>query len=133
MFLLLLTFREYEPQPAAAASDSEDEGSGEDEEVSFTDVKEVLSTEQENPGHFTLPPHLRCASHVLNFFSTADIEKRLTVTTNTHKQDNQTTNIIYSSATAKCSALWTKASRSTVAAELDESVCGKKLIDKSQQ
>ncbi|KAL1268767.1 hypothetical protein QQF64_034130 [Cirrhinus molitorella] len=51
-------FREYDPKPAA--SDSEDEGSGEDEEVSFTDVQEVLSTEQEDPGHFTLPPHLRC-------------------------------------------------------------------------
>lgn len=133
MFLLLLTFREYEPQPAAAASDSEDEGSGEDEVVSFTDVKEVLSTEQENPGHFTLPPHLRCASHILNFFSTVDIEKwliGLLVCVGCHCQ---TTNIIYRSATAKCSALWTKASRSTVAAELDESVCGKKLIDKSQQ
>ncbi|XP_073694418.1 uncharacterized protein [Garra rufa] len=116
-FLLsLLTFREYEPKPAAA-SDSEDEGSGEDEEVSFTDVQEVLSTEQD-PGHFTLPPHLRCASHTLNLISTVDIEKWLTVTNKT----------IYRSATAKCSALWTKASRSTVAAELVQSLCGKKLV-----
>ncbi|CAM4537339.1 unnamed protein product [Leuciscus chuanchicus] len=105
-------FREY------AASDSEDEGSGEDEEVSFTYVQEVLSTEQEDPGHFTLPPHLRCASHTLNLISTVDIEKWLTVTNKT----------IYRSATAKCSALWTKASRSTVAAELVESLCGKKLM-----
>uniref|UniRef100_A0A8C2E8A6 BED-type domain-containing protein n=1 Tax=Cyprinus carpio TaxID=7962 RepID=A0A8C2E8A6_CYPCA len=113
-------FREYEPKPAAAAaaSDSEDEGSGEDEEVSFTDVQEVFSTEQEDPGHFTLPPHLRCASHTLNLISTVDIEKWLTVTNKT----------IYRSATAKCSALWTKASRSTVAAELVESLCGKKLM-----
>uniref|UniRef100_A0A8C1MFN9 BED-type domain-containing protein n=1 Tax=Cyprinus carpio TaxID=7962 RepID=A0A8C1MFN9_CYPCA len=64
------------------------------------------------------PPHLRCASHTLNLISTVDIEKWLTVTNKT----------IYRSATAKCSALWTKASRSTVAAELVESLCGKKLM-----
>lgn len=86
--------------------------------MSFTDVQEVLSTEQEDPGHFTLPPHLRCAWHTLNLISTVDIEKWLTVTNRT----------IYRSATAKCSALWTKASRSTVAAELVESLCGKKLM-----
>lgn len=86
--------------------------------MSFTDVQEVLSTEQEDPGHFTLPPHLRCASHTLNLISTVDTEKWLTVTNKT----------IYRSATAKCSALWTKASRSTVAAELVESLCGKKLM-----
>jgi len=59
--------------------------------VTFTDVQEVLSTEQEEPGHFTLPPHLRCASHTLNLISTVDIEKWLTVTNKT----------IYRSATAK--------------------------------
>lgn len=76
------------------------------------------SPRNKSKGHFTLPPHLRCASHTLNLISTVDIEKWLTVTNKT----------IYRSATAKCSALWTKASRSTVAAELVESLCGKKLM-----
>ena len=130
LFLSLFTFREYEPRPPAAASaaeDSEDEGSGEDEEVTFTNVQEVLSTEQD-PGQFTLPPHIRCASHTLNLISTGDIEKWLTATNTHSNQTKQTTKTIYRSATAKCSALWTKASRSTVAAELVESICGKKLI-----
>lgn len=105
-----------EAQPAAA-SDSEDEGSGEDEEVTFTDVREVLSSDQDQ-GQFTLPPHLRCASHTLNLISTNDIEKWLTTTPESKS--------VYRSAIAKCSAPWTKASRSIVAAELVESVCGKK-------
>lgn len=94
--------------------------------MTFTDVQEVLSTEQEDPGHFTLSPHLRCASHTRNLISTNDIEKWLTMTTNTDSnQTKQTTKTVYRSATAKCSALWTKASRSTVAAVLVESMCGK--------
>lgn len=66
-------------------------------------------------------PHLRCASHTLNLISTNDIEKWLTMTTNTgYNQTTQTTKTVYRRATVKCSALWTKASRSTVAAEIVE-------------
>uniref|UniRef100_A0A672F911 BED-type domain-containing protein n=1 Tax=Salarias fasciatus TaxID=181472 RepID=A0A672F911_SALFA len=109
----------------AAASDSEDEGDGveieeTDEEVTFTDVGEVLSNETDQAEHFTLPPHLRCASHTLNLVTTTDMEKHLT----THQESKA----VYRSAFAKCSALWNKASRSTVAAELVEKLCGKKLI-----
>lgn len=58
-------FRVFETP--AAASDSEDEGDGvedqeTDEEVTFTDVGEVLSNEANQVEHFTLPPHL-CIAH----------------------------------------------------------------------
>uniref|UniRef100_A0A3Q4MDV2 HAT C-terminal dimerisation domain-containing protein n=1 Tax=Neolamprologus brichardi TaxID=32507 RepID=A0A3Q4MDV2_NEOBR len=78
-------------------SDS-DEESEEDEEVTFTDVEQTLSTESE--GQFSLPPHLR--SNEAKF--------------------------IYRSATSKCSAMWTKANCSSVASELVDNFFKKKLI-----
>ncbi|XP_019216869.2 uncharacterized protein LOC109202836 [Oreochromis niloticus] len=96
-------------------SDS-DEESEEDEEVTFTDVEQTLSTESE--GQFSLPPHLRCASHTLNLIF-HDVEKWL--------QANEA-KFIYRSATSKCSAMWTKANRSSVASELVDNFFKKKLI-----
>lgn len=106
-------FKVYAPP----ASDT-DEGDEEDEGVAFTDVGEVLSTNPE--GQFSLPPHFRCASHTLNLISTNDVDKWLT--------SNTESKAVYRSATGKCSALWTKSSRSTVAAELVEDMCKRKLI-----
>ncbi|KAL3991392.1 C-C motif chemokine 4 [Sarotherodon galilaeus] len=96
-------------------SDS-DEESEEDEEVTLTDVEQTLSTESE--GQFSLPPHLRCASHTLNLIF-HDVEKWL--------QANEA-KFIYRSATSKCSAMWTKANRSSVASELVDNFLKKKLI-----
>ncbi|KAL4007318.1 hypothetical protein ACER0C_001170 [Sarotherodon galilaeus] len=96
-------------------SDS-DEELEEDEEVTFTDVEQTLSTESE--GQFSLPPHLRCASHTLNLIF-HDVEKWL--------QANEA-KFIYRSATSKCSAMWTKANRSSVASELVDNFFKKKLI-----
>ncbi|XP_073725966.1 uncharacterized protein [Misgurnus anguillicaudatus] len=97
-------------------SDSEDDF--DDDEVTFTDVGQALSSQSD--GQFTLPPHLSCASHTLNVVSRNDIEKWLTT-----KNESKTT---YRSVLAKCSDLWTKASRSTVASELVEDVIKRKLI-----
>lgn len=83
-------------------SDS-DEESEEDEEVTFTDVEQTLFTDSD--GQFSLPPHLRCASHTLNLIF-HDVEKRL--------KANES-KVIYRNAVSKCSALWTKAKRSSVA------------------
>ncbi|KAL4007527.1 hypothetical protein ACER0C_001379 [Sarotherodon galilaeus] len=96
-------------------SDS-DEESEEDEEVTFTDVEQTLSTESE--GQFSLSPHLRCASHTLSLIF-HDVEKRL--------QANEA-KFIYRSATSKCSAMWTKANHSSVASELVDNFFKKKLI-----
>lgn len=96
-------------------SDS-DEESEEDEEVTFTDVAQTLSTDYD--GQFSLPPHLRCASHTLNLIF-HDVEKWLTA---------NESKVIYRSAISKCSALWTKANRSSVASELVDNFFKKKLI-----
>lgn len=68
----------------------------------------------------TLPPHQRCASHTLNLVSCTDVDKWILST--------PATKAIYRSATTKCTALWNKASRSTVAAETVDDVIAKKLL-----
>ncbi|KAL7372273.1 hypothetical protein ABVT39_013095 [Epinephelus coioides] len=62
---------------------------------------------------------LQCASHTLNLISCNDIDKWLSFS------DSK---CLYRSATAKCAALWTKASRSTLASEIVDEICGKKMI-----
>ncbi|XDV11620.1 hypothetical protein PO909_000509 [Leuciscus waleckii] len=102
-------------QPESLSGDDDDE---EDEEVTFTNVADVLDTSTEEG--IVLPPHLRCASHTLNFISCSDVDKWLL--------SNPGTKGIYRSATAKCTALWSKASRSTLASELVGDLVGKKLL-----
>lgn len=96
-------------------SDDDDE---EDEEVIFTDVADVLDTATEEG--IVLPPHQRCASHTLNLISCSDVDKWLL--------SNPGTKGIYRSATAKCTALWSKANRSTLASEIVGDLVGKKLL-----
>ncbi|XDV11629.1 hypothetical protein PO909_000517, partial [Leuciscus waleckii] len=95
-----------------------DDDDEEDEEVTFTNVADVLDTSTEEG--IVLPPHLRCASHTLNFISCSDVDKWLL--------SNPGTKGIYRTATAKCTALWSKASRSTLASELVGDLVGKKLL-----
>lgn len=108
-------FKMYQP----VESDSED---GEDE-VPFTDVNDVLHSNESQDGDgvvIALPPHHRCASHTLNLISCTDVEKWLL-----SKPD---TKAAYRSAVAKCTTLWNKASRSTLAAEALDEVISKKLL-----
>ncbi len=100
-------------QPESLSDDDED-----DEEVTFTDVADVFDTSTEEG--IVLPPHQRCASHTLNLISCSDVDKWLL--------SNPGTKAIYRSATAKCTALWSKASRSTLASELVGDLVGKKLL-----
>jgi len=89
----------------------------EDDEVTFTDISEALQTRvvfdddggDEDDTVITLPLHQRCASHTLNLVSCTDIDRWLLSTPGTKP--------VYRSATTKCTGLWNKASRSTVAAE----------------
>uniref|UniRef100_A0A8C9X4J4 BED-type domain-containing protein n=1 Tax=Sander lucioperca TaxID=283035 RepID=A0A8C9X4J4_SANLU len=93
-----------------------------DGEVDITDLHSVFTTDDDDPEHglCVLPPHHRCASHTLNLIANNEVDKWLA--------SNPESRAVYHSATAKCSALWTKASRSTVAAECLEEVSDRKLI-----
>ncbi|KAG5277557.1 hypothetical protein AALO_G00118970 [Alosa alosa] len=107
-------FRVY--QPCNLESESENDEAGDDEEPTFTDVIEALSS---GDGQFSLPPHYRCASHTINLVSTSDVDK--------HLNSCADTKAVYRSSISKCTALWTKASRSTLASEQVEEVSRRKL------
>uniref|UniRef100_A0A3B1K3A6 HAT C-terminal dimerisation domain-containing protein n=1 Tax=Astyanax mexicanus TaxID=7994 RepID=A0A3B1K3A6_ASTMX len=107
-------FKRYQ---SVEEDDSVDE---EDDEVTFVDMNDALQSRvDEDDDVINLPPHYRCASHILNLVSCSDIEKWIL---------SRPEKAVYRSATAKCTALWNKASRSTVAAETVEDVVAKKLI-----
>uniref|UniRef100_A0A3P9IQU6 HAT C-terminal dimerisation domain-containing protein n=1 Tax=Oryzias latipes TaxID=8090 RepID=A0A3P9IQU6_ORYLA len=107
------------PPPESDEDEKEEEEEEEQEDVLFTDIAEAL-TSVSDEGHITLPPHYRCASHTINLISTSDVEKYL--------KSSPTTKSVYRVTIAKCTALWTKASRSTVAAEQVQEVSQRKLL-----
>ena len=108
-------FKRYQP----VNQEDEDE---DDNEVTFTDVNEALQTtvDDDDDDAIILPPHMRCASHTLNLLSCTDIDKWLLST--------PATKALYRNATTKCTGLWNKASRSTVAAETVHDIIAKKLL-----
>ena len=98
-------------QPVAESDDDTEEEDclhqSPTDDVTFLDLSEILSAENEGDGQLSLHPHHRCASHTINIISTSDVEKYLT--------PNAEGKAVYRSSTAKCTALWTKSSRSTLA------------------
>ncbi|QQP56940.1 Uncharacterized protein FKW44_001779 [Caligus rogercresseyi] len=86
--------------------------------INFEDISETLSMETD--ANILLPPHYRCASHTLNIISSTDIEKFLTSRTETK--------LLYRGSISKCSALWNKCSRSSLASECLEELNLRKLL-----
>ncbi|XP_065126262.1 uncharacterized protein [Paramisgurnus dabryanus] len=109
-------FKRYQP---LEESDSEEDN---EDEVTFTDINAALHATDDNDGDvvITLPPHKRCASHTLNLISCTDVEKWLL--------SKSGTKAVYRSATAKCTSLWNKTSRSALATETVDELVSKKLL-----
>ena len=106
-------FKRYQP----LESDSEED----EDEVTFRDIDDALHATADDPDVvITLPPHKRCASHTLNLISCTDVDKWLL--------SQPATKAVYRSATAKCTALWNKTSRSSLAAETVDELMSKKLL-----
>uniref|UniRef100_A0A3P9DUX7 BED-type domain-containing protein n=1 Tax=Maylandia zebra TaxID=106582 RepID=A0A3P9DUX7_9CICH len=113
-------FQVYHPVTESDDETEEEESSPKDDDVPFSDLSEILSAENESDGQLSLPPHRRCASHTINIICTRDVEKHLTT--------NAESRAVYRSSTAKCTALWTKSSRSTLASETVEEISKRKLL-----
>uniref|UniRef100_A0A3Q4GWT6 HAT C-terminal dimerisation domain-containing protein n=1 Tax=Neolamprologus brichardi TaxID=32507 RepID=A0A3Q4GWT6_NEOBR len=113
-------FQVYHPVTESDDETEEEESTPKDDDVSFSDLSEILSAKNESEGQLSLPPHRRCASHTIKIICTRDVEKHLT--TNAERR------ALYRSSTAKCTALWTKSSRSTLASETVEEISKRKLL-----
>ena len=98
------------------------------EDVIFENMDQMLTVDTENDltqVQYDLPAHERCAAHTLSLIVTTDIDKYLST--------SPVSRNIYRSSFAKCSVVWNKTSRSTVASD---SAClgdSKKKIFSSKQ
>lgn len=111
-----------EAEEPAMPADRADEGEDEDDvDMNFEEINELLvpppSAVNGQAALYKLPPHRKCACHLLNLIASKDAENITGVTKTTSTQ-----------TFAKLQGLWNKQNRSTTAAETIKNSLGSLLI-----
>ena len=83
-------------------------------------VTRQVFLEENSSLEYQLPPHQRCASHLLNLIATTDAAKA--------EKQNDTYKRLSRAAFGKCQGLWNKIGRSHMAAETVEEECNLQFI-----
>jgi len=96
-----------------------------DDDVTFTDLNDAITPYPNENDDLTqikyqLPPHQRCASHMLNLVVSTDVDK--------HLLSCSLSKSVYHSSFGKCTALWNKTSRSTLALDKVTETLKRKLL-----
>uniref|UniRef100_A0A9J7X2D1 Transposase n=1 Tax=Cyprinus carpio carpio TaxID=630221 RepID=A0A9J7X2D1_CYPCA len=100
------------------AESKSDQDSSEEPKADYLDTFSIL--EQDSGLEYQLPPHQRCACHLLNLVATTDAALA--------EKNNDTYKQLSRAAFGKCQAMWNKSGRSYMAAEIVEDKCKLQLI-----
>lgn len=120
------TDKNNNPEPVGEDDGEEDDGGQNDdydeeeesvEGIEFVDAGALL--DEDDYLEFQLPKHHRCASHLPNLVSTVDASKA---------EVNPLYKHVSRSTFPKCSSLWNKSSRSTIASKVIEDHCKLQLV-----
>ncbi|XP_048103459.1 uncharacterized protein LOC125297258 isoform X1 [Alosa alosa] len=108
------------PELEQDLNDDEDECTpdGEHDDVEFQNTTEILS-QNDNTREYQLPPHQKCACHLLNLVATSDVLEGA---------GNETFKRLYFSSFSKCNAVWNEVGRAHQATESVENECRLQLI-----
>ncbi|KAL0161485.1 hypothetical protein M9458_045210, partial [Cirrhinus mrigala] len=109
--------------PAAEIGKVDNDEEKEDEETENADVEFVEAgaiLDEDDCLEYQLPKHHRCACHLLNLVSTVDVSEA-NISSTVYKRLSR-------SSFAKCTSLWNKSAKSTIAAEVIEDKCKLQLL-----